>query len=116
MAIQTREQLATLLGQLPLSESQRNFMVGTAYIDQAGLRSLYIGFLLSRPDSGTVMQHFLSSGGYYAAGFGGDQNGEQVFFHYRPTGLPPPADPCEPMQWWWCRAPANWRPRINQPL
>jgi hypothetical protein len=91
-------------------------MTQTAYIETTGLRGLYIGFLLSRPDAFTVIAQFLSTAGAYEARFGGDQNGDEVFFHYRPTGLKSPAAPCEPMEWWSCWPPKGWKPPINRPV
>lgn len=116
MAIETRDQLSRLLREnVPgMPESELNFMIQTAYFETTGLRGLYIGFLLSRPDASTVIERFLTAAGAYEANFGGDRTGDQCFFHYRPTGLKPPADPCEPMQWASCWTTRDWKPPINR--
>jgi hypothetical protein len=118
MAIQSREQLATLLMELGvLSESQLNYMVHTAYFESTGLRGLFGRFLMDAPNSSTVIERFLTRAGYFAQGYGGDPAGTEMFPHYRPTGRQyPPHDPCEPLQWAWCFAPKGWKPPINRPF
>jgi hypothetical protein len=117
MAISTREQLALILRELPITESQFNYMVHTAYFEETGLRGMFGRYLVDRPDASTVMGRFLTMGGYFTQTFGGDPTGTEMFPHYRPTGKKwPPDDPCEPEQWHFCFAPKGWRPPINRPF
>jgi hypothetical protein len=116
MAIQSREELIGFLADIQgLTESDRDFMVNTAWFlsDGGPLACLYMRPLILKCPL-TEIDRFLTRARARMEPYGGDSSGDRVYFHYRPTGLPPPADPCEPQDWFscWVKKDNPWKPRI----
>jgi hypothetical protein len=99
MPIESRDELIRLLGQVrELSERDRNSMIDTANFMPDGsafFRSAH-AFMLSY----------------------GDRDDEEVYYHYRETGFDPPADPCEPQEYYscWVKKNRGRKPPINRPF
>jgi hypothetical protein len=114
MAIESAQQLRSLLNEMSsLNDSDRNFLAGTAYILPDGrLGALYMKIIMDKCRSVEIDQFF--RGARARMDQYGDPAGDRVYYHYRPTGNPPPLPPCEPQEYWscWVSADNPWRPTI----
>jgi hypothetical protein len=116
--ITSRDELVSLLRQVPgLHEFNRDIMIDTAFFMRDGsLSSLYMRLMIETCPFGQIDEFFRSARAFMRPNYGNPDD-EEVFYPYRATGLDPPANPCEPQEWWscWVKKGRTWQPRNQSP-
>jgi hypothetical protein len=116
MPIPSSQELIAWLSEIPtLERSDRVFMVETAlYMPDGRIAAFYIGTMIRKSTEAEIEQLLVRifTGPPYTGGRMKD------WLHFRPTGLPPPAEPCEPEQGWVCTVSEDdpWRPEWLRPF